>query len=44
MGRVDPVLLVFGSSYCFSSGSARLFYPPELLMGKVKCCGVTTEM
>lgn len=42
--EVDPVLLVFGSSYCFSSGSARLFYLPELLMGKVKCCGVTTEM
>lgn len=30
--KADPVLLLFSSSCCFPSASARLFYTPELIM------------
>ena len=30
--KADPVLLLFTSSCCFPSASARLFYTPELIM------------
>lgn len=43
-GKQIPSCLCLISSCCFYSGSTRLFYPPELLMGKGKRCGVKTEM
>lgn len=42
--EADPGLLVFNSSCGFYSGSARVFYPLESLMGTVKYCGVKTEI